>query len=199
MIPPLPLSFVGSFPDPRHSLEPPAPELVLVGRSNVGKSSLLNALAGRRQLARVSGTPGKTTLLNVYRMPSGYLLDLPGYGWARASKGDRTAFRHLVDGVIGERPGLTGVVWLLDIRHPPSPDDLEMQDLLMKKERPALVVLTKADKLTRAERVTATGKRALELGLEAEHLLATSSTTGLGIEELRSSMMAALAKKPSAA
>jgi len=189
VIPPLPLAFVGSFPDPRHLLEPPGAELVLVGRSNVGKSSLLNALAGRRKLAKVSATPGKTTLLNVYRMPKGYLLDLPGYGWARASKGDRTAFRRLVDQVVGQRPSVRGVVWLLDIRHPPSEDDLAMQATLAERERPTLVVLTKADKLRRAERGAAVVQRAGELGMPADDLLVTSSTTGLGIADLRESIL----------
>ncbi len=196
MIPPLPLAFVGSFPDPLHHLEPPGAELVLAGRSNAGKSSLLNALAGRRKLAKVSATPGKTTLLNVYRMPAGYLLDLPGYGWARASKSDRAAYRKLVDGVIGRRPGLQGVVWLLDIRHPPSVDDREMQDLLADRERATLVVLTKADKLTQAERKRATNQRAQDLGLAVEDLIVTSSTTGLGVEDLRESILHALRVEP---
>ena len=158
MIPPLPLEFVGSFPDPLHPLDPPLAEIALLGRSNVGKSSLLNALADHRKLARVSSTPGKTNLLNVYRMPAGYLLDLPGYGWARASKSDRAAFRKLVDGVVGKRASLRGVVWLLDIRHPPSPDDLDMQSLLAENERATLVVLTKADKLAQGERNRAAAK-----------------------------------------
>jgi GTP-binding protein len=79
----LPLDFLGSFPDPQVRLEPPLPEIAFLGRSNVGKSSLLNALVGRRNLARVSGSPGKTTLLNVFRLPSLYLIDLPGYGLPR--------------------------------------------------------------------------------------------------------------------
>ena len=78
------VEFVGSFPDPLVRLEPPLPEIALIGRSNVGKSSLLNALVGRPGLARVSGTPGKTTLLNAFRLPAFYLVDLPGYGFARA-------------------------------------------------------------------------------------------------------------------
>ena len=188
---PLPLEFVGSFPDPLHPLDPPLAEIALLGRSNVGKSSLLNALAGRRRLARISATPGKTELLNVYRMPAGYLLDLPGYGYARRSLVERAGFRKLVDGVIRDRPGLTGVVWLLDIRHPPSRDDLAMQDLLEASGRAALVVLTKADKLSRAERARAVRERARELGLTDDDLLPTSITTRLGIEELRDSILAA--------
>jgi GTP-binding protein len=181
---PLPLTFVGSFPDPLHPLEPRLPEIALLGRSNVGKSSLLNALAGRKSLARVSGTPGKTSLLNVYRMPDGYLLDLPGYGYARRSHGERTAFRRLVNGVLEKRETLGGVVWLLDVRHPPSREDLEMQDLLAERERPTLVVLTKADKLSRSEQRRSVRERAGELGVTEAEILLTSTTSRLGIEDL---------------
>lgn len=165
----------------------------ICGRPNVGKSSLLNALAGRRSLARVSATPGKTSLLNVYRMPRGYLLDLPGYGYARRSQAERQAFQKLLRGVLTRRDSVTGVVWLLDIRHPPSPEDLEIQGILAERERPALVVLTKVDKLSRPERSRALAQRAGELGLEEAELLLTSSSRGLGIEDLRASITGALA------
>ena len=189
---PLPLEFLGSFPDPLHPLEPPGAELALVGRSNVGKSSLLNALAGRRRLARVSATPGKTELLNVYRASAGYVLDLPGYGWARRSRSERAAFRKLLEGVVRDRATLRGVLWLLDIRHSPSEDDRAMQDLLAGAGRPALIALTKGDKLTRAEQRRAVAARASELGLPARDFLVTSSTTGLGIDDLRDSVQALL-------
>ena len=93
----------------------------------MGKSSLLNALMGRPGLARVSGTPGKTTLLNAFRLPAFYLVDLPGYGFARAGKAARAGYRRLVTATCVERPTLAGVVWLLDVRHEPSEDDLEIQ------------------------------------------------------------------------
>ena len=102
------VEFVGSFPDPLVRLEPPLPEIALIGRSNVGKSSLLNALVGRPGLARVSGTPGKTTLLNAFRLPAFYLVDLPGYGFARAGKAARAGYRRLVTRYLGERPSLAG-------------------------------------------------------------------------------------------
>ncbi|MGH7560448.1 MAG: ribosome biogenesis GTP-binding protein YihA/YsxC, partial [Gemmatimonadales bacterium] len=142
----LPVEFVGSFPDPFHPLEPAGPEILFLGRSNVGKSSLLNALLGRR-VARVSATPGKTQYLNAFRAGAGYLVDLPGYGWARASHAERDRLRRLVRDVVTRRPGVSAVVWLLDIRHPPSADDRDMQELLVESGRPALVALTKGDKL----------------------------------------------------
>ena len=188
----LPIEFIGSFPDPLQPLDPPLPEIAFVGRSNVGKSSLLNALVGRKQLARVSSTPGKTQLMNVFRLPPCYFLDLPGYGFAKTSKSARLDFRALLTGVATKRPSLTGVVWLLDARHAPSKDDLEIQQLLAEAERPVLAVLTKADKLGRAERAAAHRNRARELGMAVDELLLTSEETGLGIEELGESILAAV-------
>jgi len=186
-----PIEFVGSFPDPAVSIEPRLPEIAFIGRSNVGKSSLLNALVGRPGLARVSGSPGKTTLLNFYRLPELYLVDLPGYGFARASKSDRAAYQKLVSGYVKTRESLAGIVWLLDIRHPPSKEDRDMQELLELSERPVLAVFTKADKLTRSAISSRTRELAGALGLQPEQIELTSSRSGLGIEELAASIVAA--------
>ncbi len=186
----LPIEFVGSFPDPLQPLAPPLPEIAFVGRSNVGKSSLMNALVGRKQLARVSATPGKTQLMNVFRLPPCYFLDLPGYGFARASKSARETFRRLLEGVATERASLTGVVWLLDIRHPPSKDDLAIRELLAVSGRPVLAVLTKADKLGRGGQVDAAAARAKELGMAPDELILSSGTTGLGMSDLGDSILA---------
>ncbi|MGH7510377.1 MAG: ribosome biogenesis GTP-binding protein YihA/YsxC [Gemmatimonadales bacterium] len=192
-----PIKFVGSFPDPQVRLEAALPEIAFIGRSNVGKSSLLNALVGKPGLARVSGSPGKTTLLNVYRLPELYLVDLPGYGFARASKGARAGYRKLVTGYLRSRATLAGVVWLLDIRHLPSRDDLEMQELLAESGRPVLAVLTKADKLTRSATPSRARQIAEALGLHQDHILLTSSRSLTGIPELATSIAAAAGQENS--
>ena len=186
-----PIEFVGSFPDPQVRVDPPLPEIAFIGRSNVGKSSLLNALVGRPGLARVSGSPGKTTLLNFYRLPAFYLVDLPGYGFARAGKGARAGYRKLVTGYLRTRLRLAGVVWLLDIRHQPSADDVEMQKLLAESGRPVLAVFTKADKLTRSAQPVRSLELAEALGLQQDQVQLTSSQSKLGIAELATSIAAA--------
>jgi GTP-binding protein len=186
----LPVEFVGSFPDPMVRLHPVLPEVALIGRSNVGKSSLVNALLGRPGLARVSGSPGKTTLLNAFRLPALYLIDLPGYGFARAGKAARAGYRRLITRYLGERRTLAGVVWLLDVRHQPSRDDEEIQELLIASGRPVLAVLTKADKLTRSAQAGRTRELAAALGLHPDQVQLTSSATGLGIAELGQSILA---------
>jgi GTP-binding protein len=187
----VPIEFVGSFPDPLVRVEPALPEIAFVGRSNVGKSSLLNALVARPGLARVSGTPGKTTLLNFYRLPELYLVDLPGYGFARAGKSARTGYQRLMTGYLRARDALAGIVWLLDIRHAPSKEDREMQQLLIQSGRPVLATFTKTDKLTRSALVERAGELARALELEPEQIQLTSSRSGLGIADLAGSIIAA--------
>ncbi|HEY7479188.1 MAG TPA: ribosome biogenesis GTP-binding protein YihA/YsxC [Gemmatimonadales bacterium] len=186
----LPVEFVGSFPDPLVQLEPALPEVALIGRSNVGKSSLLNVLVGRPGLARVSATPGKTTLLNVFRLPDFYLVDLPGYGFARAGKTARAGYRRLVTRYLGERSRLSGVVWLLDLRHQPSKDDLEIQRLLIESQRPVLAALTKSDKLTRSLGQARARELTAALGLQENQVQLVSSKSRAGIAELGESILA---------
>ena len=166
-------------------LEPPLPEVAFVGRSNVGKSSLLNALVGRR-IAKISGTPGKTRALNVFLIDeSHYFLDLPGYGYARVGKAQRAAFRGLVKHAL-RRERLRGVVWLLDIRHALSADDQAMQDALAEEEETrVLAALTKGDKLSSSKRRTRERELREELGLPEDQVVATSAKTGEGIADLQ--------------
>lgn len=187
----LPATFVGSFPDPGVPLDPPLPEIAFVGRSNVGKSSLLNALTGKAGLARVSATPGKTTLVNVFRLPAFYLIDLPGYGYARASQSERQRYHDLLGGYLDRRERLAGVVWLLDLRHPPSKDDLAMQELLVSANVATLAVFTKADKFSRAQQLTRERELAAALGLRQDQVQVVSSRTGFGIAELGQSILSA--------
>ncbi len=170
-------------------LDPALPEVAFVGRSNVGKSSLLNALVGKKGLARVSGTPGKTRLVNVFRLPGLYLVDLPGYGFARASKTDRAGFRQLLNGYVEHRETLAGVVWMLDIRRDLSADDQEVRGLLAASGNPVLIVLTKIDKLGRSAARERAKTLARELGMAEEELQPTSTVTGEGIADLSESIL----------
>lgn len=155
----------------------------------MGKSSLLNALVGRR-IAKVSGTPGKTRALNVFLIDgSHYFLDLPGYGYARAGKEQLKAFRALVKYAL-HRERLRGVVWLLDIRHPPSRDDLAMQDVLVEAETNVLAALTKSDKLSQTQRDARARELQGDLELTDEQMIVTSAKTGEGIVDLKDSIAA---------
>jgi GTP-binding protein len=149
----------------------------------VGKSSLLNALAGRK-IAKVSGTPGKTQMLNVFVMPAYYLLDLPGYGYARASHVERRAFRLLIQHAL-ERPALAGVLWLLDIRRAPSPDDRAMRELFAERATRVLAAVTKSDKLPHGQRPARVRELCAALELDLDQVVATSARRSEGIEELR--------------
>jgi len=170
---------------------PPRPEVALIGRSNVGKSTLLNGLVARRALARTSRTPGKTRALNVFTWGDTlYLVDVPGYGWARAGRQDRAAWRTLVEGYLATRPRLAGVLWLLDMRRDPSPEDHEVGAVLATRGVPVLAVLTKADQVPRAQRLHRLRTIAVALALEEDACLVTSATSREGMEDLRESVLA---------
>lgn len=186
----LPVEFVGSFPDPTHRLEPRLPEIALLGRSNVGKSSLINALFGR-PIARTSNTPGRTALINVYHLPTLYLLDLPGYGYAKVSHAERDRYRRLVRGLVEKRTTLTGILWLLDIRHNPTADDRDYAGVLGTRELPVLVALTKGDKLPFAQRKRRVRELTRALALDDDQVQLTSSSTGEGIADLAASLLSA--------
>lgn len=159
--------------------------MALVGRSNVGKSSLVNALTGRRAIARISRTPGKTRTANVYAVKERfYLVDLPGYGYARVSKTQRRAFLQLLERYLADRPALAGVVWLLDIRRDPSEGDRDIGRRLAATGRPVLAAITKADKVGRGERRERVAAVRGALALPEDQCVVTSATTKEGVPEL---------------
>jgi len=161
------------------------PEIAFAGRSNVGKSSLLNRLVRRKSFARVSKTPGRTREINFFRVNDTFILaDLPGYGYARVSKERKADWRPLIESYLRRTPVLAGVVQLLDIRHDPSDDDVAMLDYLAELEVPTVVVLTKTDKITR--RAAEERGRAImtRLSLEREQTIPFSAATGEGRDEL---------------
>lgn len=127
------------------------PEIVFSGRSNVGKSSLLNRLVNRKALARVSATPGKTATINFYRLPNCRLVDLPGYGYAKVSKSEKNRWASLVEGYFAQERQVALVIQLVDMRHSPSENDLQMIDFLLGLSVPFVTVCTKADKLNQTE------------------------------------------------
>ena len=142
--------FALSVHDPQAFPAPGAPELAFAGRSNAGKSSAINALAGRRRLAFVSKTPGRTQLINFFMLgPRAFLVDLPGYGYAGVPGEVRRHWQHLVGTYISTRPSLAGVVVVMDCRHPLTPLDLTLLEWLRAAARPAHILLTKSDKLSR--------------------------------------------------
>ena len=128
------------------------PEVALVGRSNVGKSSFINALVRQKNLARVAGTPGKTRTINFYNIDQAfYLVDLPGYGYARVSKAEKATWQGLIETYLYSREQLRLIIMLVDIRHAPSPEDKLMYEWLINQGRVSLVVATKLDKLGRSQ------------------------------------------------
>lgn len=161
------------------------PEIAFAGRSNVGKSSLLNRLVRRKAFARVSRTPGRTREINFFRVNDQFVLaDLPGYGYAKISKERKAEWRPLLEGYLAGTTRLAGVVQLLDIRREPSEDDVSMLDFLAQIEVPTIVVLTKTDKLSRAALVGREDEIVRGLMLDPAQTISFSSVTGEGRDEL---------------
>jgi GTP-binding protein len=176
---------------PAHEL----PEIAILGRSNVGKSSLINRITGRRSLARASGTPGKTRLLNFFRVRRAegeeiVLVDLPGYGYAKVSKGERRGWQVLIESYLERRANLRLAILLQDARRDPGPDEIDLLPWLAARKVPVVGAATKVDRLNARER--ASRLRALaEAGLPIDWI-ATSGRTGEGVEALWARIDAAL-------
>jgi len=165
------------------------PEIVFSGRSNVGKSSLINKLCNRKALARVSVKPGKTATINFYGLSGGYLVDLPGYGYAKTSHAEKKRWAELVEGYFAQERNIPLVVQLVDFRHPITELDRQMMTFCTENEIPFLIAATKCDKLNKTERA----KRSTEFAGEVAAYpftacLQVSSQTGEGIELLRSAV-----------
>jgi GTP-binding protein len=180
------VEFLGGMSE-KGGWRPPSdlPEIAFAGRSNVGKSSLLNTLVRRKSFARVSRTPGRTREINFFRVNNGFVfVDLPGYGYARVSKEKKSEWRPMIEAYLRRTSQLRGIVLLLDIRREPSNDDRAMLDFLADVEVPTIVALTKTDKLSK----TAARERAAEiaraLALHADQVIPFSAQTGEGRVEL---------------
>lgn len=169
------------------------PEIAFSGRSNVGKSSLLNRLLGRKSLARVSSMPGKTVTINFFKLDSCRLVDLPGYGYAKVSHDEKIRWADLMEGYFTSGRDIRLVVQLIDMRHAPSQQDIDMIQYMSTNEIPFVVALTKCDKLNKGEKI----KQLEEIcGVIAQYdnisVVPFSATKGDGVEELRALISKAL-------
>jgi GTP-binding protein len=185
------VEFAGAIGRPGQSPPSNLRQVAIAGRSNVGKSSLLNAVVGRKRIARVSGTPGKTREINFYSIDDRFfLVDLPGYGFARAPESVREAWKKLIEAYLSDNERLLGLVLLLDARRGVQELDRQLLGYLEANDIPVLVVLTKIDKLNRSGQARALASVMKELELPADQVLATSARTGQGVETLQESLLA---------
>ncbi len=167
---------------------PQVPEIAFLGRSNVGKSSLLNALVNRKQLARTSGAPGKTRLIHFYRVESPSLevrlVDLPGYGYAKVSRTERVRWQGLVESYLEGREVLRTAVLLQDLRRDVSEDETLLIEWLAERSVPVVVAITKCDKLKPMRRAKRIRELRAQIPLPQEQVIATSAQKRIGIHEL---------------
>ncbi|MGY4796722.1 ribosome biogenesis GTP-binding protein YihA/YsxC [Lysinibacillus fusiformis] len=162
------------------------PEFALAGRSNVGKSSFINRMIGRKALARISSKPGKTQTLNFYKIEEQlFFVDVPGYGYAKVSKSEREAWGKMIERYFTGRQELKAVVQIIDLRHPPTADDRMMYAFLKHYNIPCIVIATKADKIPKGkwDKHKKIVKETLEME-KSDPLIVFSSETGLGFEEV---------------
>lgn len=168
--------------------KPLLPEYAFIGRSNVGKSMLINMLTGKRKLAKVSGSPGKTITMNHFLInKSWYLVDLPGYGFAKRSKTERKKWEKMIRHYILTRANLLSLFLLIDLRHEPQKNDTDFMEWLAMSEIPFIITFTKADKLSKVQaekNLSAYKKFLLEKWEELPPVIVTSSVTGAGKEEI---------------
>lgn len=162
-------------------------EIAFAGRSNVGKSTLINKIFNRKNLARVSSVPGKTATINFYSLENIYFADLPGYGYAKVAKSEKERWSELIEGYLNSDRDIRLVFSLIDMRHPPTADDIHMINYLIESELPFVIVLTKADKLKKMERERRMEALKTEIPYYDQiHIVPFSSMTFEGVEEIRS-------------
>jgi GTP-binding protein len=189
------VTFAGSAASPRQFPKDGLPEVAFLGRSNVGKSSLLNALAGVRGLAEVSSKPGRTRLVNFFRFGNElYLADLPGYGYAKVSEKMRMGWEDLVRSYLEEREPLALCVFIVDARRDATDNDWILKDYLDERSLPYVIAATKSDTLPRHEVKERREALAKSLGETARDVVAVSSTTGTGLKELWTTIRAAVSQ-----
>ena len=161
-------------------------EIAFAGRSNVGKSTLINKIFNRKNLARVSAVPGKTATINFYQLEHVYFVDLPGYGYAKVAKSEKERWAGLIEGYLNSERDIRLIFLLIDMRHAPSADDLHMIDYLVEAELPFVVILTKADKLKKMARQARMEALAQEIPYFSElTVIPFSSQTFEGVEQVR--------------
>lgn len=157
------------------------PEIAIAGKSNVGKSSMINSLCTRNKLAKVSGTPGKTRLLNIFRINDDFMMvDLPGYGFARVSKAEQARWGEMMDGYFAASALLTHILTLVDIRHAPTGDDKNMNAFLRETGIPFTVIATKADKISKSQRARHVHEICRDLQVQPWEVIPYSSEDGTG-------------------
>lgn len=180
------VTFKGAFGTSSQIPPSKRPEISFVGRSNVGKSSLINKLFNRKQLARVSSMPGKTSTINFFGTDEIDFVDLPGYGYAKVAKSEKSRWSEMINGYFDQYRYYALVVSLIDIRHPATKLDEQMVEFLKACELPFVIALTKADKLSKsqANRQAVAIRKQLALPQDIEFVI-TSSEKGTGIDQLR--------------
>lgn len=179
------VEMIGSFVRPEQFPEDGLPEFALAGRSNVGKSSFINRMIGRKAMARISSKPGKTQQLNFYKIEEQlFFVDVPGYGYAKVSKAERAAWGKMIEKYFMSREPLKAVVLIVDLRHSPTADDRMMYDFLKHYNIPVIVIATKADKIPKGkwDKHKKIVKETLDMD-PSDPLLVFSSEKGLGFEQ----------------
>lgn len=183
------IKFVAAFGTAEQIQAPTLPEIAFVGKSNVGKSSLINKLCNNKNLAKVSSQPGKTTTINFFDAGSAYIVDLPGYGYAKRSKSEKQRWSSLIEGYFNQDRDFALVISLLDIRHDPTDLDISMIEFLHDKGLPFAIVFTKADKLSKQQQSVARQKIIKNFDF-ADHIpiYISSAEKNIGISEIKAAL-----------